>query len=92
MDAGAGTPCTTEELARERVRAEAAEGSADALRARLARKTEDAASLALRSKRHELRAQVGRFPTTSSTTCIRPCLRYLEPSDVRAQEGRFPTT
>jgi len=56
-DVSAGAPCTVDELARERARAESSEAAADALRARLARKTEDAAALALRAKRHELRAQ-----------------------------------
>jgi hypothetical protein len=40
-----------------RYRTESAEASAEALRARLERKTEDAAATALRAKRHELRAQ-----------------------------------
>ena len=45
------------ELKRLEARASAAETDAEALRVRLAKKTEDAAALALRAKRHELRAE-----------------------------------
>ncbi len=45
------------ELKRLEARASAAERDAEALRVRLAKKTEDAAALALRAKRHELRAE-----------------------------------
>jgi hypothetical protein len=45
------------ELTRLEARASAAERDAEALRVRLAKKTEDAAALALRAKRHELRAE-----------------------------------
>ena len=56
LTGGKETPVKEVELTCLEARAAAAEAEADTLRTRLAKKTEDCASLALRSKRHELRA------------------------------------